>query len=520
MSERRRTTEGEVELIESVAGEAHASAPAASADKLGRIRTGRLAGLSMSAALWVLAWPIMAEALLNSLVGLVDTTLSAGVSRAATDAVGGASYITWLLALIESAIAVGASALIARAIGRGRRAVANAAVGQTMLLAFTTGVAVGAIVFVAAPALASMMRFEPEAAREFVSYLRICTIGAPFLSVLGSGIACCRGAGDAVRPLWIMVVINIVNMCLSWALSGVDIAVGRVGPGGEMVRKVLIANPFPFEMGVSGIGVGTVTAWFVGAVMILMLLAGGTSGVRLRAARLKPHWHTMRRVVRIGVPNFFETFGMWFANFLVLLLVGWMQSPGVLGAHIVAIRVEAFSFLPGFAIGMAAATLVGQYLGAGRPDLAKRVMLVCVGVASALMGAMGLVFIFFGEQITALFTQQPEHLAIAPKLLAICGYVQIPFAVMLVVRNGIRGAGDTKAAFWLTTIATYCVRLPLAWLLSGVDIPLPGGGVFENPGPWDGGIVGLWWGLCIELVARGLLFGWRWLQGGWMRVKV
>jgi Na+-driven multidrug efflux pump len=520
VSDRKRAAGGEVDQIEAVGGEARATARPVEADRSGQIRTGKLAGLSMSSALWVLAWPIMAEALLNSLVGLVDTTLSAGVSRAATDAVGGASYITWLLALIETAIAVGATALIARAIGRGRRAVANAAVGQTMLLAFTTGIGVGALVYATTPALASLLKLEPEAAREFVRYLRICAVGTPFLSVLGSGIACCRGAGDAVRPLWIMVAINLVNMAASWTLSGVDLAIAARGPTGETVRRVLVTNPFPFDLGVVGIGLGTLMAWIVGSALIVALLARGRSGVRLRAARLKPHWHTMRRVARVGLPNFFETFGMWFANFLVLLLVGWMRTPGVLGAHIVAIRVEAFSFLPGFAIGMAAATLVGQYIGAGRPDLAKRVMVVCVLVASALMGLMGLLFIFFGRQITGLFSQQPEHLELAPKLLVICGFVQVPFAIMLVVRNGIRGAGDTKAAFWLTTVAMYFFRLPLAYLLSGVDVPLPGGGVLENPGPWDGGIVGLWWGLCLELVVRGVLFGWRWLHGGWLRVKV
>src|SRR5204863_7143728 len=104
--------------------------PARAAAVDGRIRSGRLAGLGMGAAIWVLAWPILAESFLNSLVGLTDTFLSAQLSEAATDAIGGASYLLWFIGLVVQAIGVGATALISRAVGRGRVAVANAAVGQ------------------------------------------------------------------------------------------------------------------------------------------------------------------------------------------------------------------------------------------------------------------------------------------------------------------------------------------------------------------------------------------------------
>src|SRR5436190_14699395 len=94
----------------------------------GRIKSGRLAGLSMGTAIWVLAWPILIESFLNSLVGLTDTLLSAQLSEAATDAIGGASYLLWFVGLVVQSIGVGATALISRAVGGGRLAVANAAV--------------------------------------------------------------------------------------------------------------------------------------------------------------------------------------------------------------------------------------------------------------------------------------------------------------------------------------------------------------------------------------------------------
>ena len=189
-----------------------------------------------------------------------------------------------------------------------------------------------------------------------------------------------------------MVIVNVVNIVVSWILCGVDIAVSRMDETGEFVSRTIVANPFGFDMGIRGIAIGTLVAWIVGGLVVLWWLVRGTSGVRLKKSRLKPHWITMRRLIRIGLPNFVETFGMWFGNFLILLFVGWMAAPGLLGAHIVAIRVEAFSFLPGFAMGLAAATLAGQYIGAGAPHLARIAILRCTAIATGLMGLCGVAF--------------------------------------------------------------------------------------------------------------------------------
>ncbi len=118
----------------------------------GRIKSGKLAGLSMGGAIWVLSWPILVESFLNSLVGLTDTVLAAALpnGEAATDAIGGASYIMWFIGLTIMAIGIGATALISRAVGGGKLAVANAALGQTVLLALILGTVVGSGIFVVA----------------------------------------------------------------------------------------------------------------------------------------------------------------------------------------------------------------------------------------------------------------------------------------------------------------------------------------------------------------------------------
>lgn len=501
--------------------------------RAGRLRSGKLAGLSMGAAIWVLSWPILLESLLNSTVGLTDTLLAAAIDDggAAADAIGGASYVLWFVGLIVAALGVGATAMVSRGVGAGRLAVARAVVGQTMLLAIASGVAVGIGIALLAPTIAALLGLKGASATAFLEYMRINALGVLCNTLLFAGIACLRGAGDSIRPLTAMVVANLVNLAVSYALSGVDLAASRLVDG-EVRRVVLLENPFSFDMGVRGIAWGTVIAQGAGAALVLWFLIRGVAGVKLSAARLRPHTHTVMRLLRLGWPNFLETLGMWVGNFLVVMMVGWLGAEslartagsgggaaagGYLGAHIVAIRIEAFSFLPGFAMGAAAATLAGQFLGAGLVDQARRAVWLCTWIAMGVMGLGGVVFLCVPQTITGLVTSQPVHLQTVPTLLMICGAVQIPFAMSIVLRSALRGVGDVRAAMWLTWVTTFGVRLPLAYLLSGVSIPLPWGGVVPPPMPglFESPLAGLWVGLCVEIVVRALVFWWRFGSDRW-----
>lgn len=493
----------------------------------GVLRSGRLAGKGMNAAIWALSWPVLCESVLNSTNGLVDSMLASGVSQAAADAVTPGAYLTWFIGLISMAIGVGATALIARSIGAGRWAVARAALGQAMLLAVLGGALAAVFLALMAVPLGAVMGLSGRTAELMHHYLWAYALGVPFSTVLFAANACARGAGDTRRPLWVMATVNVVNVIASIALGSWA------------------------GLGVLGIGLGTSVAHVVGAALIVGSHARGASGIGLTRRWLRPHRVTAVRLLRLGLPNFFETLGMWAANMLVLLMVGWMNaaetarllaleagrplpgeapidqaSGGLLGAHLNAIRIEAYSFLPGFAMGIAAGALCGQYLGAGMPQTARRAILRCAAMAVSMMGLMGLLFVFLGRAITGLVSQQPAHLEHTPRLLMITGMVQMPFAVALVMRSALHGAGDVRAVMVLTWISQWGLRLPLAYLLSGVDIPVPGwlggapGRVIANPSPLDWGVTGLWVGLCCEIVIRAALYTARFLQGAWVRARV
>ncbi|MEM9373308.1 MAG: MATE family efflux transporter, partial [Planctomycetota bacterium] len=176
-----------------------------------------------------------------------------------------------------------------------------------------------------------------------------------------------------------------------------------------------------------------------------------------------------------------------------------------------------------FAMGTAAATLAGQYIGARRPDLAKRAVLVCTGIAASIMTFLGIVMIVFPHAITRSFSEQPTHIEQVPNLLIICGVIQLPFAVGICLRSAMRGAGDVHAIMVITWITTYAVRLPFAYVASGVDITLPqwlGGSTITNPVPWEPSLAGLWIGMCSELIIRSLLFTAYFMRGRWLKAKV
>lgn len=490
----------------------------------GRLKAGRLAGLSMRAAIWTVAWPVLVDSILNSLVGLSDTVVAANLPSgdSATDAIGNASYMMWFCGTFLIALDIGATALISRSIGARRLAVANAAVGQAMLLALAIGVSLGLLIFAISAPLGQLMHMTPEGAVMFVRFLRIAALDLPFLAIMYAGIACLRGSGDSFRPMRAMILVNIVNLGLSWVLSGADYA-QLVGPPGHQVREVILKNPFHINLGVTGIAMGMMLGHISGAAAIVFTLLRGTAGLKLKRHRLRPHWHTMRRILRVGFPNFLETIGMWAGNFPIILMAGWIAQ-NLVGAHILAVRIEAFSFQPGFAIGIAAAALTGQYLGAGSPRHARKAILACTAISSLIMASMGFAFMFGGTTIVGWLSSQQEHLAAAPECLFITGLVQIPFAVSIVFRQAMRGAGDVKVVMWITWLTTYAFRLPLAYAFSGVEIPLGGGRVIHNPFPHLFGdhpsLAGLWVGLCVELLFRAALFTARFLHGGWTKVRV
>lgn len=473
-------------------------------DAKGAIQSGKLAGRSLKAAIWILAFPVFLQQLANACLGLVDKMVAGNLPQEqvlpALDGLGIGSYIGWFIMIAMGGLGTGGQALIARAIGGANAAEAHQSNGQTVSLSVIWGAIIGFLLWMMAPAIADVCGLSDEATVMCVEYVRVLSYSMPFCGVMMVGSMCLFGAGETTKPAAISISVNVVNVLFSWALSGADITFG----------KFTLINPFSFDWYIKGIAAGTAISYVTGAILILAVQRRGIQDLRLDLPDLALSRSMVWRIVRVGIPGFLDGISMWAANLFILMFIGMIAKKsaageGLQGAHIIAVQWEMFSILPGFAVGTAAGALAGQYLGAGNPAMARRAVIVCTGITCLIMGTVGIAYVTMGEGLTRVISDEQVHLKHVPNLLLICGVTQVFFAIMMVLRQGLRGVGDTTWAFILTTIASYGVRLPAAWLC-GIALG------------W--GLEGIWVGLCGEMVIRAGLFGARFFHGGWMRKKI
>ena len=478
-------------------------------EQVGSIQSGSLAGKSMSFAIWILAMPILVQQIFIACVGLADKifagALPENIVLPAMDAIGIGSYIGWFIAIAVSGVGVGGQALIARAMGGGKKQMASDVLGQSIVLAGLWGIVVGVGLWFVASPLGDLCHLSPVAKIYLVQYIQILAVSMPFCSIMTTGAMALHGSGDTLRPAIVAIFVNVVNIVVSFVMSGADVRFG----------DELIVNPFDWDLHVIGIALGTAAAYFVGGICIVGVLFTGVKDLKLQVKDLFPRFDVFWKIARIGIPSFLEGLSMWSANLFVLYFIGQISAKlaqegegiaqGLQGSHVIAVQLEAFSFLPGFAIGTAAGALAGQYLGANNIKDAKKSTLICVLLAMLFMGTMGLGMIFFGTQLTLIISNQPMHLSLVPKLLVVAGIMQLGFAVMMVIRQSLKGVGDTVWTFIITTFSSWGIRLPAAWYL-GVHL--------------DYGLVGIWYALCGEMIIRAVLFSIRFFQGGWALKKL
>ncbi|MEM1355131.1 MAG: MATE family efflux transporter [Planctomycetota bacterium] len=475
-----------------------ATPPEATAERAPRRLSGRLSGLSLNEQVLVLAaWPFLQQ-LLSWLVSFVDTAVAGRLSEEATGAIAVGGYINWFMGLMVMGVGAGGAALIARAVGGGHKSLANAGVGQSMTLGTAIGVAVGLLVVAGAWPIGFLAGLRGESLRLCEYYLWITAGGVPFAAVLFVASSCMTAAGDTRSPFFVMVVMNLVNLVCT-LLLGLDAI--------PLVQGVEIPG---LGFGVLGIAFGTVIGWVVGATLMVALLLKPGGAIRLHRHRLRPHWHTIRRIWRVAYPNLLDRGGHWLGNWIIIMLVGEIgrraaSAETVQGAHIIAIRIEAISFLPALAFATAAGTLTGQYLGAGDPEMARKAARQCWLIGAGMMTALGLVFITVPTALVSILTDIPVFLETAPDLVRVCGYIQFFFGSALVLQGAMRGAGDTRVPAILSNTLTWGFRLPLAFFF-GLYLDL--------------GLLGIWYALCTELAVRGIVFIARYWHGGWLKAEV
>jgi putative MATE family efflux protein len=384
-------------------------------------------------------------------------------------------------------VGTGTTALVSRFWGEGDYESANRVANRSIALAAIVGGVVCTLFFTGAPLLAEFLGMQSEQARITVRYLRVDAFGHFFYGFGMIGAAALRGAGDTRSPMVILGLVSVLNVILSPLL-------------------VYGTGPFP-EMGVDGIVTGTIIARITGGLFMLAALARGLSGLQLRRRELLIRGDVAGRILQVGIPAAVDGAILWSAQVFFLRIINDINDyqPGAYAAHMIGIEIEAISYLPAVAWGYAAATVLGQSLGANDQRRAKRAGHEAALQCGLLGVALTAIFFFGAPYIYALMHRDSEVHAAGVPAFQMNALFQIPLIVHIVYLIALRGAGDTRRVMIINIFGAFGVRVPVAYLCGIV---------------WELGLLGAWIGMVSDVLVRAILLWWRYVREGWMRVRV
>jgi putative MATE family efflux protein len=447
-----------------------------------------------------LAWPVLAQQALIFSVGIYDRFLAgnnepADLSQhvAYQAAQGNISYLTWFISSYTVLVSVGSTALVARFVGARDFASANRTIHQSILLAVVLGVIGGMLGLIAAGPVIHALGLRDDAARFAVDFLRP-LLGLLVFQVLETaGIACLIGAGDTRTGPLVSGAVALMNFPFAWALFH--------GFG-----------PIP-ALGFTGIAFGTAGSHLIGSIIVLIVLARGRNNLRWNPRELRPDFHLMYRLLRVSVPAAIDSLSVILGQFWFLSIVNGIGEPSmrdvVIAAHGHAIQWEALGYLSGKAFGVAAMALVGQSLGARRPDLAARRGWTALALGAGFMSLMGLVFFVLAVPMFRLFSpgeHQRPVIEMGVPVLRMIAFAMPALACTNILNDSLRGAGETRRPVLITWAGFLGVRIPLAyWLTHG------------SP---NLGLIGAWLAMIADLHLRGLLFLIMFARGRWKTTAV
>ncbi len=411
---------------------------------------------SIPRAITLLAIPMVLEMMMESLFAVVDVFWVAHLGSDAVATVGFTESLLTLLYAVAMGLSISAAATVARRIGEKNSEAASDVAVQSILLGAIAAVVFGLAGVLSASYLLRAMGASPAVVAGGANYARAIYGGSGTVLLLFLINAVFRGAGDAslsMRVLWSANLINIVlNPCLIFGLG-----------------------PFP-RMGVTGSGVGTTIGRGCGVLMQLWFLFSGKSRVSVHWKQFRFQPGLMLPLLRLSLGGMFQNLiGM--ASWIVLVRIIATFGSAAVAAYTLAIRIMIFALLPSWGMANAAATMVGQSLGARKPHRAEQAVWRAGSYNMIFLGLVALLFIAFAESLLRLFTSDPQVAPLAARALRTVSYGFVFYAWGMVLVQAFNGAGDTVTPTVLNVICFWAWQLPLAWLLA-FPLHWESGGVF------------------------------------------
>lgn len=435
-------------------------------------------------AIFLLAVPMILELVMESTFAVADIYFVGKLGASAVATVGLTETYLFLLYSVAIGVSMAVTAIIARRIGEKKRDEAAVTAIQSIFLALLTSLpfAIAGIFF--ARQLLALMGADPWSLAHGYRYTQWMLGGNAVIVLLFVINAIYRGAGDAAIAMRVLWFANLLNLVLDPLL-------------------IFGFGPIP-ALGIEGAAIATNIGRGAGVLMQLWLLFRGGKHIRATLAHLEWNGAIVRNIARTslgGVGQMIVAMTSWIFLMRILANIG---SEVVAGATI-TIRIFMFTMMPAWGLSNAAATLVGQNLGAGHPQRAESAVWRIGAYNMMFMVAVSVAYFTLSAPLIGIFSQNPEVIAVGAEWLRIVSYAYFVYGWWMVAVQAFNGAGDTMTPtkinlvfFWLIQIPlSYALAIPLGWAQSGV-----------------------FWGVFVSETSVGLFTLWLFTRGGWKKAQV
>ncbi|MBR6781283.1 MAG: MATE family efflux transporter [Clostridia bacterium] len=437
-----------------------------------------------------LSLPAIMAQLSSIVMQYIDASMVGQLGAQSSASIGLVASSTWLFNGICSAAVTGFSVQVAQLIGAGRQKDARTVMKQSFVVSFGIACLLCVLGTGISGVLPVALGGNAEIIADATAYFRIYALSLPFVQLNNIAYAMLQASGNMRTPSVLYIIMCVLDVLFNFLLIFPTRQIGGFTVPGA-------------GLGVAGASLGTALSYVVVVVLMLFFLLVRSDSLHLRRGEgLQMTADTLKRAAKIGIPVGVEQMIMSGAQVMGTRIVAPLGTVAI-AANSFAITAESLCYMPGYGIGSAATTLIGQSIGAKRTDLTRRLGWKTTALGMIVMGIAAVLMFIFAPFMIGIMTPDASVVALGAQVLRIAAFIE-PFYAASIVANGVfRGAGDTLIPSILNFASMWAVRLPLAAILSK-----------------QYGLKGYWFAMCIELFVRGVLFLLRLASTKWMKKKI